>query len=97
MDLKKKTLFMQFMPKSAIFDAVEYRDNLTEVDYKRLDPSLDAGLTGGLETYQGKSIQRKIDRIVDGRIILMDNNNSSIDFEILDTPTPGWVLEEEQE
>lgn len=85
------------LPKSAIFDAVEYRDNLSEMDFKRLDPSLDAGLTGGLENYSGKSIQRKVDRIIDGRLILMDNNNSSIDFEILDVPTPGYVLEEEQE
>ena len=28
--------------------------------------------------------------------LAMDNNNSNIDFEILDVPTPGWILEEEQ-
>ena len=85
------------LPKSAIMDAMEYHDNLSETDYKRFDPSLDAGLTGGLANYSGKSVQRRVDRIVDGRLILMDNNNSSIDFEILDTPTPGWVINEEQE
>ncbi|MCF7886077.1 MAG: DUF4876 domain-containing protein, partial [Candidatus Marinimicrobia bacterium] len=44
-------------PKSAILDAVEYRDNLSETKYKRLDPALDAGMTGGIETYQGLSVQ----------------------------------------
>ena len=85
------------LPKDAILDAVEYRDNLTEVDYKRLDPSLDAGLTGGFQMYSGQSIQRKIDRFIDGRLILMDNNNSSIDFETLETPTPGYIIGEDAE
>ena len=84
-------------PKSAILDAVEYRDNLSETKYKRLDPSLDAGLTGGIETYQGLSVQRKISRYEGDRIILMDNNNSSIDFEVLEEPTPGYIVEEEEE
>ncbi len=82
------------LPKSAVLDAMEYRDNLSELDYKRLDPSLDAGLTGGFEMYSGKSVQRKIDRFQNGRMILMDNNNSSIDFEPLEYPTPGYVIEE---
>lgn len=84
-------------PKSAVLDAIEYRDDLSETKYKRLDPSLDAGLTGGLENYQGLSVQRKIDRVVDGRIILMDNNNSSIDFEVLDDPTPGYITEDSEQ
>jgi hypothetical protein len=83
------------LPKEDVLDAVEYRDDLSEMDYKRLDTNLDAGMTGGLQMYSGKSIQRKVDRFIDGRLILMDNNNSSIDFEILETPTPGWVLEGE--
>ena len=83
------------LPKDAIMDAVEYRDDLSEFNMKRFDPSLDAGIAGGLQSYSGKSIQRKIDHFDNGRLILMDNNNSTIDFEILDTPTPGWVVEEE--
>lgn len=82
------------LPNDAILDAVEYRDNLSEFNMKRFNPSLDAGIAGGLERYQGKSIQRKVDHYEDGRLILMDNNNSTIDFEVLDTPTPGWVVVE---
>ncbi len=81
-------------PKSAVLDGVEYRDNLSETDYKRLDPSIDAGLTGGFETYSGKSIQRKISYYKDSRAILMDNNNSSIDFQVINKPTPGYFFDE---
>jgi len=85
------------LPKDNIFDAVEYRDNLSEVEYKRLDPSLDAGITGGFEMYSGQSIQRKIERYEGERAILMDNNNSSIDFQVLEKPTPGYFFDEETE
>ncbi len=79
------------LPKSAILDGVDYRDNLTEVEYKRLDPSIDAGMTGGIDMYKGKSVERRIDFYKGSRPILMDNNNSSIDFQVLNTPTPGWI------
>ncbi|MBN2280162.1 MAG: DUF4876 domain-containing protein [Candidatus Marinimicrobia bacterium] len=83
------------LPKEAVFDAVEYRDNLSEMEYKRLDPSLDAGLTGGFDMYSGQSVQRRIERVEKGRWVLMDNNNSSIDFEILESPTPGYLKDKE--
>ena len=82
------------LPVDAAIDGVDYRDNLAEVDYKRLGPAVDAGLTGGFEAYQNKSVQRKIDEYDGDRIILMDNNNSSIDFQVLDHPTPGYVFDE---
>jgi hypothetical protein len=82
------------LPKSAVIDGVDYRDNLSEVDYKRLDASIDAGLTGGFESYQHKSVERRIDTYDGDRIILMDNNNSSIDFQVLDHPTPGYLFDE---
>ncbi|PIS31142.1 MAG: hypothetical protein COT43_00260 [Candidatus Marinimicrobia bacterium CG08_land_8_20_14_0_20_45_22] len=81
-------------PKSAILDGVDYRDNLQEVEYKRLDPSIDAGLTGGFPMYSHKSIHRQIDYIDNGRIVLMDNNNSTIDFQVLNFPTPGYFFDE---
>ncbi|MDD5766233.1 MAG: DUF4876 domain-containing protein [Candidatus Marinimicrobia bacterium] len=81
-------------PKSAILDGVDYRDNLQEVEYKRLDPSIDAGLTGGFPMYSNKSIQRRIDYIDNGRVVLMDNNNSTIDFQVLNHPTPGYFFDE---
>jgi hypothetical protein len=81
-------------PKSAVIDGVEYRDNLAEVEYKRLDPGIDAGLTGGFEMYRGKSIQRRIERYQEGRAVLMDNNNSSIDFQVIDHPSIRYFFEE---
>ncbi len=78
------------LPKSAVLDGVDYRDNLTEMDNKRLDPSIDAGLTGGFDAYSGKSVERNIDHFKDGRPVLMDNNNSSIDFHVLNSPTPSY-------
>jgi len=76
------------LPKSAVLDGVEYKEDLTDYAYKRLGPTIDAGITGGFEMYQSKSIQRKIDYYKDGRAILMDNNNSSIDFGVITPPTP---------
>ena len=79
------------IPRERVVDAVEYREDLREYEYKRLADDMDAGITGGLPMYQGKSIARKVFNEVDGQIILMDNNNSSIDFQVLDTPTPGLL------
>lgn len=75
------------LPKSAVLDGMEYRENLEQIDYKRLDPTIDAGLTGGFERYKMKSVQRKIAYRVNGRAVLLDNNNSSIDFAVLNYPS----------
>jgi hypothetical protein len=72
-----------------VIDGVDYRDNTSETDHKRLDPGIDGGLTGGIPAYSHKSIERKVEAIEDGRIVFMDNNNSSLDFRVLNTPTPG--------
>jgi len=85
------------LPKSGVIDGVEYRDNTSELYMKRLDASIDAGLAGGIPSYSGKSIERRIERIEEGRIILMDNNNSSLDFHVLNTPTPGYIATTEAE
>jgi hypothetical protein len=82
--------------KNAVIDGVEYRDNPSELDMKRLDASIDAGLAGGIPSYSSQSIERYIDRYEDGRMILMDNNNSSLDFHVNKPPTPGWVEEATQ-
>lgn len=81
-------------PKSAVIDGIDYRANLAEVEYKHLDASIDAGLTGGFEAYKSKSVHRKIESWDGERAILMDNNNSSIDFIILDHPTPGYLFDD---
>lgn len=82
------------LPKSAVIDGVEYRENTSQFDWKRLDASIDAGLTGGIPSYSNKSVERRIERTENDRIIFMDNNNSSLDFLILNVPTPGFCNQE---
>jgi len=81
------------LPKSDVIDGVEYRDNLSELNMKRVDGSIDGGLTGGIPAYSSQSVERYIDHYEGGRMILMDNNNSSLDFHVNKPPTPGWVEE----
>ena len=81
------------LPKSGVIDGVEYRDNVSELNMKRIDASIDGGLTGGIPSYSSQSVERNIDRYEEGRMILMDNNNSSLDFHVNNPPTPGWVEE----
>ena len=64
-----------------IIDAVEYSRNSTHI--KRNIYELDAGFAGiGVDSYSGRSIQR----IKPG----FDTDDSFIDFNILDKPTPGY-------
>lgn len=79
------------VPFSRAVDGVEYREDLSEFEYKRLSDFLDSGITGGMPAYKGKSIARKILKEIDGQLILMDNNNSGIDFRVLDKPTPKVI------
>ncbi len=79
------------VPKRRVIDGVEYKEDVTNYDLKRLSDDIDSGITGGLPRYQGKSVGRKVFREVDGFKILMDNNNSSIDFEVLSPPSPGVI------
>ena len=81
------------LPKSRVIDGVEYRDNVAEMNMKRVDNSIDGGLTGGIPSYSTQSVERYIDRYEDGRMILMDNNNSSLDFHVNNPPTPGYIEE----
>jgi hypothetical protein len=79
--------------KDAVIDGMEYRDNVAETNMKRVDGSIDGGLTGGIASYSSQSVERNIERYEDDRIILMDNNNSSLDFHVNKPPTPGWIEE----
>lgn len=81
------------LPKSKVIDGVEYRDNTSELYMKRTDASIDGGLTGGIPSYSTQSVERYVDRYEDGRIILTDNNNSSLDFHVNNPPTPGYIKE----
>lgn len=79
------------VPKRFAVDGMEYREAVNEFELKHLPDEIDAGITGGMPMYQGKSVARKVLSSLDGRSILMDTNNSSVDFIVLDTPTPGVV------
>ena len=54
---------------------------------KKLHPSIDVSATGGIPMYSGKSIERKIIRMVGSRAVLSDMNNSLVDFDTLSAPT----------
>jgi len=79
----------QFLiPYCSILDGVEYKIDPTRLDKKILNEGIDAGTTGGVQFYTGKSMERKmISNTL--RILLKDENNSSVDFDIIQPPTPG--------
>ncbi len=80
------------IPNKWVIDAVEvtWNDKL----YKRFHNSLDAGSVfveaGSLS---GFSIRRKVRRIINGRVVYEDTNNSNYDFEHDVVPTPGIYLQ----
>jgi hypothetical protein len=77
------------IPLSCVIDGMEYISDLTEVQYKRLSPVIDASFTGGFEYYLGKSMERIMFQRMD-KNMLKDGNNSMLDFTVLDHPTPGY-------
>ncbi|APF19212.1 DUF4876 domain-containing protein [Caldithrix abyssi] len=69
------------VPIHTILDGVEYSSNPNSL--KQLTVRIDAGFAGvGMSKYSGKSVQRRQPGF--------DTNNSSLDFIILDHPTPGY-------
>lgn len=80
----------QFLiPYRALFDGVEYSDDPTQLDKKILNQGIDAGATGGIQFYTGKSMERVLLSDENGRKKLKDENNSSVDFMIISPPSPG--------
>ena len=73
------------IPMAWILDAVELINNAEKMNLKRVPATLDAGATFVGETYVGKSVSRKIkETLPNGRIVYMDTNNSSEDFQVND-------------
>jgi hypothetical protein len=69
------------VPLVNVIDVVEYASSF-ELQ-KEITIRADAGFAGvGMTKYSGKSVERKTKGF--------DTNNSSLDFEIIDTPTPGY-------
>ena len=72
------------VPLKTILDGVEYSANPNS--QKELTVRVDAGFAGvGISKYSGKSVERRTPGF--------DTNNSSLDFIVLDHPTPGYSHE----
>jgi len=76
-----------------VVDGVDILENSAAADYKRMPSSIDGGFTyltaDRAVSYTGISNRRKIDEVATarfGRTILLDTNNSTIDFEAIDFP-----------
>ncbi len=74
--------------KDWVLDAVECINPDVNKQNKRLPVSLDAGKVSCVSTYCSKSIRRKVERILDGKVYYKDTNNSTNDFLVDCTPTP---------
>ena len=75
------------IPVEWILDGVNAVSDETMIQYKGLPDNIDAGTIWVDEAYSGQSIARKISETrEDGRVIYMDTNNTSNDFEVMDKP-----------
>lgn len=73
-----------------IIDAVDFLKGVQSSDYKRLPDILDSGFTflKSADSYLRKSVRRKREINDDGKLKLVDTNNSSNDFEEI-IPSPS--------
>lgn len=76
------------IPNAKIIDAFEALKDGESGSFKRIPEALDAGFVFAKDTYTAESFRRKTSRVINGRRVLQDTNNSSNDFEKLSTPTP---------
>jgi hypothetical protein len=76
------------VPRALVIDAVEALRDASSADFKRIPNFLDAGFTFASGTYTSESVRRRVQSVVNGRAILQDGNNSSMDFQLLPRPTP---------
>jgi len=76
------------VPVSQIIDGFEALQNGNSASYKRIPVGLDAGFAFADDTYNKQSFRRKTSTTINGRRVLQDNNNSTVDFEKLASPTP---------
>ncbi|WP_299778991.1 DUF4876 domain-containing protein [uncultured Formosa sp.] len=81
------------IPADQVVDAVDILDNSGASEFKRIPSALDAGFTfvnaDGAISYTGLSSRRKVDEVASerfGRTILIDTNNSTVDFEAIAFP-----------
>lgn len=74
--------------KNWVIDGVECNRPEDDKRFKRLPISVDAGMTWSLATYNSKSVRRKVEKILDGKVYYKDTNNSTNDFINNLDPTP---------
>ncbi len=73
------------VPAAQVVDAMNSVMDADSVDYRRLPPTVDAGVAWVSGTYTGESLRRR--RGADGRLI--DTDDSGADFEVAAAPAPG--------
>ncbi len=82
------------VPIETVIDGVECLKNSAstgpDVNQKRLQYTIDAGYTfvNATSGYTHESVERKVASITNGRIKLVDTNNSLEDFVVVTDPTP---------
>ncbi len=76
------------VPNELVIDAFEALQNGASAPYKRLPAAIDAGFVFASGIYTSQSARRKVARVVNGRRVLQDTNNSTNDFEVITPPTP---------
>ncbi|MDF1559471.1 MAG: DUF4876 domain-containing protein [Bacteroidales bacterium] len=74
--------------KDWVIDGVECNRTDETKRFKRLPTEVDAGMVWSLATYNSKSVRRKVEKILDGKVIYKDSNNSYNDFINDQDPTP---------
>lgn len=77
-------LWNLMIPKEWVIDGIECVMSAAKA-YKRLTDNVDAGFCYVPKQYQGMSVHRKVESVVDGRTVYMDTNNSSEDMEVVRT------------
>ncbi len=83
------TCFM--VPKEWVIDGVE-NPFLSDLGvYKRLHDEIDVGFIQHRGSGEKVSIRRKVSEFIDGRVVYMDTNNSSVDFLTNQEPMPGVI------
>lgn len=76
------------VPYNRIIDGVEL-SHPSAFMLKGLPASVDASYTYCSASYNGKCVQRKVEKRVNGRVVYRDTNNSAKDFDADQTPNPG--------
>ena len=88
----KTSLYYQ-IPVDLILDAVQVQNpnpNASQRVARKLVNSLDAGPTNVPDgQYSSQSLIRKTAKVVDGRKVMMDTNNSAADFDFFTLAQPG--------